>query len=66
MILEGLFFSDLVVRVFGTWVAIFKDMPHFDGIYFEQGVRTYYSEDDNAEDVVLIILDSLPIEVLRC
>ena len=52
---KGLFSSDFIAHVFGTWVAVFKDMPHFDGIHFEQGVRTFFfSEDDNAEDVVLI------------
>ena len=65
-ILEGLFSGDLVARVFGTWVAVFKDMPHFDGIYFEQGVRTFFFEDDNTEDVVLIRLVSLTGELLQC
>ena len=44
--------------MFETKVVIFEDMPHFDGIYFEQGVSTYYSENDNVEDVVLIRLVS--------
>ena len=40
-------------------------MPHFDEIYFEQEVRAYYSEVDNAEDVVLITLVSFPGEILK-
>ena len=41
-------------------------MPRFDEIYFEQEVRAYYFEVDNAEDVVLIRLVSLPGEILQC
>ena len=41
-------------------------MPHFDEIYFEHEVRAYYSEVDDAEDVVFIRLVYFPGEILQC
>ena len=41
-------------------------MPRFDEIYFEQEVRAYYSEVDNADGVVSIRWVSLPKEILQC
>ena len=41
-------------------------MPRFDEIYFEQEVRAYYSEVDNAEEVVLIRLVSFSGEIIQC